>query len=274
MLLLFAVAPAMNCTCANVAYQRAYSRAVEQGTNAYRHQGGLDAVRDDAIAQLRSQGLDLDDTLSTRTRLETRWKQDDERRERRVIELDDDAAGTRVEATRADETLGPPQYEPDTRERAIDLEAAIVRSLVPSRAGESDADLLNHEFDLAERVLYEEAARVLSLRGELVEARTEGDPLRTTWRETPDRAARTRYEIRVVDVGDRRRLDARRERERAIAGSRAWMPGPSRRDIELELALVDRRDPTAAAAIRSEAEREGQDAYTAAVDAGAPSCGL
>jgi len=274
-LLAFAVLPATNCTCANVVYQRAYAGALEDGCDAYRHDGGIEPVRRDAIEQLRGKGFTIDDAASKTTRIETKWREDGEHRERAIVELDDDATGTRVRATLGEGSLSAPRYEPDARERATELEAQVVRALVPSRSGESDAALLGHGFDLPARVLYEEAARVLAQRGELVEMRAETEPLRTGWRETSDRSARTRFEVRVVEIDDaHRRVDARLERERMIAGSRTWIPGASRRDLEFELALVDRRDPTAAAAIRSEAERKAQDAYETAVEHGAPSCGM
>lgn len=97
----------------------------------------------------------------------------------------------------------------------------------------------------------------------------------SAWAETVDRSARTRYEARVVEIDpDHRRLEIQRERERMIPGSRQWTPGASRRDLELELQLVDRRDPTAAAAIRTTAEHRAKAAYDEAIEHGAPSCGL
>jgi hypothetical protein len=270
------VLPGLSCTCANAVYDRAYAGAIQQDCDAYRHAGGITAVRDDAIELVSAQGFAVDPAASSTAKLQTSWREEHDTRTRIIVELDEDSAGTRARATRSEETLSPPRYEPADREPAPEIAADVVRRLVPTAAeGRRDEEIAGHVFELPARVLAEEAARVLADRGELVEFHAEGEPMHTTWRDTVDRSARTRFEVHVVEIdATHRRLDAHVERERMIPGSRKWQPGPSRRDLELELALVDRRDPTAAAAIRSRAETEARAAYDAAIERGAPSCGL
>jgi hypothetical protein len=159
---------------------------------------------------------------------------------------------------------------------ASEIVAAVARRLAPTEtAGKRDEEIADHVFELPARILVEEAARLLGERGEAIEAHAEGEPMHTLWRDAVDLSARTRFEVQVIEIDTtHHRLAAHEERERMIAGSRMWQPGPSRRDLELELALVDRRDPTGAAAMRSRAETEARAAYDAAIDHGSPSCGL
>lgn len=271
---LFALGSVASCTCPSTAYQRAYDGAIEAESDAYRHAGGIATVRKDAVGVLTAEHFAIDESASSTTRVQSSWREDGESRTRMILELDEDAAGTRVRATRSTETLSEPAYEKSTRERATAFEAAVVRSLAPTEASKGDEALADHAFELPARILFEEAARLLNQRGEFVEARAETDPLYTLWHETSDRAARTRYEVVVVDIdATHRRLEAHVERERVIAGSRAWQPGPSQRDLPFELSLVDRRDPTGASAIRSRADAQGRAAHDEAIEHG-PSCDL
>ena len=268
------VAPVVNCTCPSTVYQRAYDGAIEEESDAYRHSDGIAAVRKDAVDVIEGERFVIDEPASSSTRVQSSWREDGDTRARVILELDDDGAGTRVRATRSTENLSEPRYEKDSRERATAFEADVVRRLAPPEAGKSDEDLADHAFELPARILYEEAARLLGERSEIVEARTEADPLHTLWHDTADRSARTRYEVIVVELdATHRKLEAHVERERTIAGSRTWQPGPSLRDPNLELALVDRRDPTGAAAIRSRADAEARAAYDKAIES-YPSCGL
>lgn len=208
--------------------------------------------------------------------LETEWKATStEARERVRVAMSMDAEGVFVRATVITEGLSAQKWATEIRTTAVELERALLGSIQPEIAqSSSDADLRVHDYSTAAPVLWDALKRVAAEAGAYFDAY---DPpidtvAATRWIKGAEGETRWRYEARFESRGDgRTRVRVDRAVEKAV-GERRWIAEGETRDLSLEWALIERRDPERAMAIEEVARRKAHDAFEEAVARGAPAC--
>lgn len=271
------IAPLANCTCAGAQRQHAYQAHLQSELDAYAHAGPRETVAEDARGLLVDRGFDLS-PWDGRAAATTDWRPaGDASRERYRVEATAQGGGTAIRYLRERQDRDMPRWTRDARTRDAQLEHEILGRIHPTRAEHVKIeDAGTFVYDVATPLLWEETRAALQERGEMFESYDPPVDVTTTtlWVvHDGDDPSRTRHDVELVSEGaGRHRLVVHRTIERG-AGPRRWITVEEHRDWDAELDLVRRRDPTAAGTIEADAERKGQEAFDAALERGAPSCG-
>jgi hypothetical protein len=265
----------MHCMCANWEYSRAYEAHVAQEVDAYRHAGTPAEVVTGVIGLLSDRGYVVQDPGVVET-IETEWKGNGaEHRDRYRVTLSTSAEGIMVRATTIAEALSPQDWAPERRTPAAELERALLVAVRPELAETmSDAELRTHGYTTAPSVLWDALQRAAAEAGTGFDSY---EPPIDAVAVTPwlsERAeSRWRYEARFDrEGGNQTRVTIDRAVEKAV-GERTWVPQGETRDLQLERALIERRDPERAASIEQVASDKAQAAFDEALSRGAPACG-
>ncbi len=262
--------------CANTQRNRAYWKHVHTQVDAYVHEGEQAELAGDVreILDDHGQALPAWDGDGPAT---TAWKTDDSQRSRHRVEVTARAPGYVVRMTEQTQVKAPPTWNRHSRSRDQDLEAAVLERVYPGRGSKLGAsEIATHTYDIAPAVLWTAVTDELSQHGAMV-MRTDAPvdiTVSSRWMiYEGDEPSRVRHDVQIVPVGSHQhRLEVHRVVEHGD-GTVRWEAGSEQRDYELELALIRRRDATAAGTIETEAHTKADEAFDRAVDAGAIACG-
>ncbi|MEX1361546.1 MAG: hypothetical protein AB1Z98_00345 [Nannocystaceae bacterium] len=275
-LALLSLAPLTNCMCANMQRNRAYHRHLHEQLDGYTHEGTREAVASDVRELVVDRGYALG-PWDGREPVVTSWQVHDEHRSRHRLELSPRMPGYAVRMTEEVQQQAPPNWVADARRRELDVEGNVLERIHPGRRETlPGATLASYEYDVSPSVLWEAVRDELAERGESMS--TYDAPVdvtvSTAWVVYEgDAPTRLRHDVELVRVSDRaHRLEIHRTVERG-EGPRPWQTIAERRDYDLEMALLRRRDATRASEIEAQARREGEEAFDRALDAGAVACG-
>lgn len=273
---LLGFAPLTNCMCANAQRSRAYRRHLHRSIDDYTHHGSRVKVAEDARRIVTERGHTLG-AWDGHDPVVTEWETNGDFRMRHRLELLDRRDGHAVRLTEEVQRKAAPTWVRESHHRDHDVEAAVLERIHPGRGhAKSPSEVGDYLYDVAPSVLWDAAREELMGRGALLQSYDV--PLDVTaatlWVVYDgDEPARVRHEVSIVRQSDQaHRLEVYRTKDRG-EGPRPWRTASEQRDHDLELALIRRRDAAAAEAMEEEAEREGQEAYERALDAGAVACG-
>ncbi len=271
---LVGLAPLTNCMCANAQRSRAYHRELHSEIDRYVHEGSRATVAEQARALVDDRGHALPG-WDGRAPTTTAWETGDEERTRHHLELAERSGGFAVRLTEEVQHKAPPTWVRQSHRRDRELEHAVLRRIHPGRTG-GTAGEGEHVYDVAPSVIWEATQEELLARGELLEQHLVpiDATAQTQWVVYDgDDPSRVRHEVGIVRISDAaHRLEVHRTQERG-EGPRPWKTARERRDYDLELTLIERRDSAAAERMVAEARRKGDEAFERALDAGAIACG-
>ena len=266
----------LHCTCADHEYSRVYHESVLREVQSYRHPGTLEEVAADVARLLGEDGYVVEPPANAAL-VETDWKAiGGEQRNRWSVALSSTPDGVLVYATMSIEMLSPQSWEPETKMPAFDVQRALLLAVRPELVeGRSDADVDSFEHTTAAPVLWDALQRVTAEIGTYYV--TYDPPIDATavteWIVSEPDARRWRLEARFERrEGNRTRVHVERAVEKAV-GERSWQSQGETRELSLERALIERRDPERAAVIERFAREQAQGAFDDAIARGAVSCG-